>query len=238
MIPVPVGGLHDDHARSAGRHGVANDREAPSPDIPRKDKATRVRPFGAVENHRGRSQNVAGVHVRRPYARHDIECLRIGNAHHEIGHPRRIAHGVEWRIRVAMLAREKLRVLFLDVRGISEHDRREIARGRGGPDPVGVAPGDQQGKAPAVVDVRVREHEGIQLVHRERERPVLVACLGAMALKEPAIQRNRATIDVQEMTRSGDLASRTDEGKLHASPETPPRTVAGRRASSAGRPAT
>ena len=63
------------------------------------------------------------------------------------------------------MPREKLGVLLLDVRRVREHHRTEITRCRRTPDCSRVLVPHEEGKAACVIDVGVREHDGIDAVH-------------------------------------------------------------------------
>jgi hypothetical protein len=62
-----------------------------------------------------------------------------------------------------------------------------------------------------MIDVRVREHDRINAIHRVGELPVFLRGLRAAPLKEPAVEENRAAIHLQEMARARDLAGGSRE---------------------------
>ena len=63
-----------------------------------------------------------------------------------------------------------------------------------------------------MVDVCMREHDSIEVCDRYWKTAVFLGRLVTPSLKHPTVERDRMTIDVQEMTRPRDFAGRANEG--------------------------
>ena len=68
-----------------------------------------------------------------------------------------------------------------------------------------------------MVDVRMREHHGVELAQRKGEASVFLRGLLPVALKEAAVESDGAAIDAKEMTGSCYLSRRAHERQLHFS---------------------
>jgi len=74
---------------------------------------------------------------------------------------------------------------------------------------------DEEGEAPRVIDMRVREDDGVEPSHGDRELAVPVRDVAAAPLEEAAVEEDRAAGHLYEMRRTGDLTGRTDELETH-----------------------
>src|SRR5262249_7600730 len=103
------------------------------------------------------------------------------------------------------------RVFFLDVRRIRQHECAEVARSRRAEDPAAIPLGHEARQIPAVIEVRVREDDGVDLRGVERQsRPVSQPKL-LEALKQSAIDEDFAAIEIEKMLRPGDGSGRTEK---------------------------
>src|SRR5512138_598024 len=67
----------------------------------------------------------------------------------------------------------------------------------------------------AVIDVRVRQHDGIELLRIEwKMRPILEAQI-LEALKHPAVDEHLTLTAGEQVLGTGDGLGRAEEGKLH-----------------------
>ena len=88
------------------------------------------------------------------------------------------ASGVDLRVerlrgdvlRVAVLVRLP-RILFLNVRRIGEHERAQVARARRAEDAAAKALADQPRQVPAMIEMRMREDDGVDLRRPRSETP-------------------------------------------------------------------
>jgi len=102
---------------------------------------------------------VSRIHIGRANAGRDIERAVIWNAHHLAHQPRNIFRGVQWFDGFPTMATQELRVLFLDVRRVHQHDSAEIAGRGSGPHSARVSALCEQGQPAGVIDMRVRQHD-------------------------------------------------------------------------------
>ena len=65
-----------------------------------------------------------------------------------------------------------------------------------------------------MIDVCVREHDSIEILDRNWKGFVFLRRLTALSLKHPAVESDRMPIDVQQVTRPGNLTGRADERDL------------------------
>jgi hypothetical protein len=65
-----------------------------------------------------------------------------------------------------------------------------------------------------MVDVGVRENDGVEVLDRNRKRTVLLRRFLTLSLKHPTVEGDCIPVDLQQVTRSGDFPGGTDEGYL------------------------
>ena len=169
----------------------------------------------ALDDYRRRAEDVPGVNVRCAYSGQDVEGFVIWNAHHLLDGCCCISEVVE-RINVLLpLPREELGVFLLDVCTIGKHDCREIARGRRTVDGPAVATTRQNRQSPCMIDVRMRQDDGIDVLDWQRKAQILLATLSTMSLEHSAVQKYRLPIGTQDMTGPSDFTSSTRELDFH-----------------------
>ena len=144
----------------------------------------------------------------------------VGAASEMLGAVQRVEHGVKRLDRVLVaatgaLARLVARLFFLQVRGVEHHQAGEFARGAGGDDFAAETATAQQRNASAVVEVRVREQQEIDLSRVESEVLGIFLVELAAALVKPAVDENPASGTFDEMTGAGYAAIGAVKGYLH-----------------------
>jgi hypothetical protein len=158
MLAVAVRRFHDHEVRrDLRRLRIPDDGLPPPAHVSGEHDAARRWTLGALENHGGGAENVAGVDEAGANARTGIEGGVIRHSDHLPRHLRHVTRAVQRLHRLASTAPEELGVLLLDVRGIHEHDGAEVPRRRRRPDRVRKAALHQERQPSAVVDVCVRE---------------------------------------------------------------------------------
>src|SRR5579864_6441688 len=114
---------------------------------------------------------------------------------------------------------EKLRVPFLDGRGVGQHRMAQIGGPWAGVDGPPESVLHQQRKIAAVIDVRVREHHRRDILAGKRKAPVPLFGFFTPSLILAAIQQVAFVLDRQLMHRPGDGLRRAPEGYFHSSSE-------------------
>ena len=123
-----------------------------------------------------RSQQMTGVDELDLDAGCDWDRPVVTHGLQQRQRPRGIERGIERKRRgvlaVSMTIRVT-RVLFLNVRGIRQHERAEIARSWRAEDPAAITLRDEARQIATVIEVCVCEHDGIELRRVERQsRPI------------------------------------------------------------------
>jgi hypothetical protein len=107
-------------------------------------------------------------------------------------------------------------VFLLDVGAVAQQQAAQVVGGVRGVDAPPEALFPQLRQQPGVVDVGVREQDGVDGGGVEAEVAVAFARLGAAALKQTAIeQQPRAVREVEQVFGPGDGAGGTPERKFH-----------------------
>ncbi len=137
-----------------------------------------------------------------------VQRATVGQAHHEVLHLGGIGERVEWLTLGPALAvpAQELRVLLLDMGGIGEHHRAQIAGGGGTVDRPVKAVLHQQRQAAGMVDVRVAHHNHVDAAGIERQLSVELARLGAAPLEEARVEQDPGTGGLEQVHGAGDLA--------------------------------
>ena len=132
-----------------------------------------------------------------------------------------ILFGVERQRRVmlaeAALVRE-LRVLFLQVRGVGQHQLAQVGRAAGAVHRALEALRDEPRQPAGVIDVRVRQDDGVDRLGRDRQRrPVALPQL-LQALEQSAVEQDALAIDLEQMLGAGHRAGGSEKRQRgHAS---------------------
>ena len=74
---------------------------------------------------------------------------------------------------------------------------------------------NEKRKTTSMIDMRVRKHDGIDLLDSDWEPQVLRLAFTAFSLKETAVEKYCLACDPQDVTRAGDLPCRADEFDFH-----------------------
>ena len=127
----------------------------------------------------------------------------------------RIQPGVERqrrRVLRELVAVEESGVFFLQMATVGQQDGAQVARARRAVDGAGVAIAHQQGQVAAVVQVRVREHHGVDLAGRHGQRLPVAQAQRLVALEQPAVEQQALALVGDQVLGAGDGAGATEEG--------------------------
>lgn len=105
-----------------------------------------------------------------------------------------------------MLLGQPLRVPFLNVGAVEEHDGAEVAGGRRGEDATLVTMTREHRKNTTVVDVGMAQNHRIQVVGIKRQRAIKRRRLLANTLEHAAIKENLVPVDFQKVFTARDPA--------------------------------
>jgi hypothetical protein len=116
-----------------------------------------------------------------------------------------------------------LGIFFLQVSRISQHDLGQLRGTAGAKDPAGKSLRDQPGQMPAMIEVRVREHDGINRTRGHRERLPVPLPNDLETLKQAAVHKDTNVADLEQVFRSSYRSRRTQKRQSHANnPTWPP----------------
>ena len=211
--------LHDHVVRPVDDLRILDDRHAATAYIAGEDETPFRVALRDVKDHARRAQDVAGEHEVRAHAADRFERAVKVDRDEAFERFDRVPRGVErFEGRLAVLlpiAIDELDVVLLNVGGIQEHVGAEIARCRSGVDRPVEAVAHQRGQIAAVVDVRVRKDDRVDLARVERQVPIALECDLSPSLEHPAIQEQVEAVGVHQVHRSGDGARCTPELDVH-----------------------
>ena len=209
MIRVSIG--------PGGRLGIADDRQAAPADVAGEDQAVVAR-LGDPDVHRRGAEDVAGVEELEREVLPQVGDAAVGHADHQLLGRDGVGQGVQ---RLALRARlaaplEELEVLLLDVRGVREHDRAEVAGRRRGVDGAVEAVPHQQREPARVVDVGVAQDHAVDPARVEGQLEVQRVRLRPPSLEESGVEQESPARGLEQVHRAGHLARRAVEREADA----------------------
>lgn len=114
------------------------------------------------------------------------------------------------------LAGQVLCVFELDAGRVEQHQLGDVGGGIGAEDRSAKPFPVEHRNAAAVIDVRVREDDRVEVLWAAAQFLILAAGLGTTALKQAAVQQNPPMPGLDQVLAAGDLAGGTEEGDFHA----------------------
>ena len=216
-----VGGFNLEIIHVLDRNRVAQQFIAAAPDVAGEQPAEFFAVFLNVQNDLRRTEDVSGVAERDGHAGHGFERLFVivGDElrHAFLGVGRGVKR-LDGRLMFfgAHFGNEK-RVLFLNVRGVEQHDAAQIARGRSAMDRA-VVSFAQARQFAGVVQMRMAQDDGVHRARVERQNFIELLRLLAMALEQAAFEQQFFAVDLQQIHRAGGGARRAEEMDFHARP--------------------
>ena len=105
----------------------------------------------------------------------------------------------------------ELRVFFLQVRGVGQHQPAQIGGAAGAMHRALESLRDQPRQPAAVIDVRVREDDGVDRLGRDRQRRPVAQAQLLQALEQPAVEQDSLAIDFEEVLGAGHRAGGTEK---------------------------
>jgi hypothetical protein len=164
VATVPVRRLDEHIVRLAQGLRIEEHRRRIPSDVAREHEAPRLAVPLHVERDGGRAQDVPGPPEGRPKARQKAHRLPVLEPVHALGGPRALLRRVERQRRRVLRGPPRVVVgglLLLEVAGVRQHDPRQVGRAPRRRDLPLEAVLDQPGQIAGVVDVGVREGDGV-----------------------------------------------------------------------------
>src|SRR5580698_375345 len=225
MVPVPVRGFANDGVGRTELRGIVEQRRAVSAHVARKNRA----PTLALYLDERRTDNVA--HVAIPHGR--AANVEVALQRYRFEQTKRRLHvgsGEKWRQAVgALVLKSALVHVMLEVRGIFQHDFDHVGSRRRAVDRPAIPVSDDFREIAHVIQMTVRDDNGVELRRSNRQRNVIESLDLARPLKESAIDEEALSLGRDEVLAAGYGARRADEGQVShwARFRRPPRWGAG-----------
>jgi len=143
---------------------------------------------------------VTGVDEARADSRRDFKLASVGNGNYLFKRTRDIRAVVKRLDESLASLRQVFRVFHLDVCGILQHVRREVTCGRRAIDRTFETVAHEKRDASRVVDVRVRQHQGRQLLDADGQFPVFPVGFLTMSLEHAAIECDETFTHSKQVT--------------------------------------
>ena len=219
MVPVAIGGLHDDIVGLPQIGGVPDDGLVHVAQVAGEDQLFGHAVFGAPQLDLRRAQQVARVVKAHPDPFAQVDHLSVFTGVHLLEDGLGVVQGVERLHRgqtgaLALLV-FPLGIPLLDVGGVPQHDGHELSGEAGGQNAAIKALLGQQGQTARVVDVGVG-HQHIVDVAGGKVQGVVVVLVPA--LLKAAVDQDLSAVDLQTVTAAGDRVGRAEECKFHSGP--------------------
>ena len=218
---VAVGRLHQHEIGARHRRRVAQDRRAFHAEVAGKHQHALATVADGGQFHARRTENVAGVAQHQPDPGQDLARVVVRHRAHLLQRPRHVVAGEQRRVvgaAVAAVAVVELGVAFGERGRVREHDPQQIGRRRMRPDRTRETARDQHRQPPAMVDVRVAQHDAVQRRDVERERVAVAQLVARAALDHPAVeQQPPAAGELDLVARARDFAGGAVEADAHHS---------------------
>ena len=197
------------HDQVVGPSQIAGEQDAPATDL---------------QQQAGRAQDVPGRCEGGAPARNRLEGLVEGVGAELLHAVLRIQARIQrqcGRVLGELVAVEEGGVFFLQVSAVGQENGAQVPRAWRAMDGFGIAISRQQGQVAAVVQVRVGQHHGIDLVGRERQGlPVAQAQL-LVALEQAAIHQHAVAVVAHQVFGAGDGARAAQKSDVDFHCESP-----------------
>jgi hypothetical protein len=201
MLATTVGALDLEIIHIIDRLRIAEDVVFAAADIAAEHVTEFPAVFPNIEDDLGGAENVSSIPKR------DGHTVKHGKGAVVIDADK-LTHGlfgIGWRVeglnrRQAMLGTlfgDECGIVALNLRGIFQHDCREVARGESAVDITFVSLPAQVGQIAAVIDVRVAENDCIDLLGVEREFAIAFDLFLPFALEQAAFEKEAVAINLE-----------------------------------------
>ncbi len=209
MHAVAVGRLADQHVASLDERRIVQQRQTAAAEVAGEDDAPHFAAVVDFQFNDRRAEDVAGVAEPQPQLGRRLQPFVIRDRLEQPAHLADVllvVQRLDERIAGRLVLAEITGVFGLDLRGVAEHDGRDVGRGLGAVDRPAKARLPQSRKVAAMVDVRVRKDHRVERLRLAMKALVPDPRLGTMPLKEPAVEQQTQILRLQQMLAAGDLA--------------------------------
>ena len=174
----------------------------------------RLRRIGEFDHDRSSAEQVAHRHEADFHPRDDRHRAVVAHGLQLRQRAPRVGDAIEGLRRIVLRVMALVgppRVFFLEVRRVHEDQVREILRAARAEHATPEALLDKPRQVPDVIQMRVREHDGIDGVGLDRQVVPIAPAQLVAALEEAAVHKHAVAAGLDEMPRPGDGARRAEE---------------------------
>ncbi len=221
MIPIPVGGFHDQIIGTLDDGGVSEQGPVHVAQVSGKDQLGDVVIFFGPELHDGRTQNMAGIVKDEPDLFIQRNQLVVENRLDQfqgflcvLDRIQRLNHRF---IASLCLLVGPLGFLFMNVGTVPQHDSQQVRCGIGTIDRAPVSPLYQQGQPTAVVDVGMAQNDIINFFRIKGKGFSVQGLQRLVSLELAAVDEELMAVGGNQMTRTGNTGCSATEFYFHTS---------------------
>src|SRR2546429_6386660 len=219
MFAIAVGAFDLEAIHIFHRRRVAQDVVVAAPEVAAEKATVVALRLAHVEDDLRGPENVSGIAESDGDTVQDREGTVVVDGHELADSFLRVFGGIErldgWQTFLRSFFGDILGVGALDLGGIFEHDRGQVARGERAVDVPGVTLAAEVRQIAAVVDVRVAEDDGIQRLGVEGKVAVPLDGFVAFALEQSALEQEPLPVYFEKEHRAGRGAGGAEEVDFH-----------------------
>ena len=210
VVAVAVGGLHQQHVGLFENRRAAHQRRAVVAQVAGEHQAPSAAQVVDIQLDDGRAEDVPGIVQGHADPGHHFLALLVAQrsalAQHLVGVIAGVQRGDGLLAAPGAPLVLPLGVLFLQVRGIVQHQLKQRAAGLGGEDRAAIAFLGQARQQSAMVDMGVGNHHRVDVFRTKGKGSPVVAFLLAPALVHAALKQDTlAFVGFQQVAGTGDL---------------------------------
>ena len=213
---VAIGGFHDYIVRLLRHLRITDQRLVVVADVAGKNQLFRSFALGQPQFDAGRSQQVSGIPKTHFHPIAERKSLVIRVRDKQLQRFQCLFCCIQRHIRITALSHclsiAPLRLEFLNVGAIPQHDFAERTGRRSGVNLAGKSTGIQKRQQPGMVDVGMSQQHVVDLCRRTGNTDVLI---GVPSLLHAKIHQNPLSGNLQIGTASGDLVGCTNKRHFH-----------------------
>jgi CheY-like chemotaxis protein len=213
---IAIGRFHHQEVGAVGGHRRPQHRIVRPAEVAREQDRCRA----VVEPHERGTGQVARRRQPAVQPRDRLEGVAEADRPQQFQAAQRVLACVQRQRRVVfrqLVGVEVLGFLFEQVARIGEQDAAEVERGRRAVHRAVETLPCQQRQIAAVVDVRMRQHDGVDVHRRQRQGSPIAQSQRLVALEQPAIDQQTTLVRAQQVFRTGDGVGRPEKLQVHGS---------------------